>query len=202
MNKTHQKNENSTLILLVGIPGSGKSFITKHIKQLGIRHISSDKFFETFLKENKLPLDFNQMDEEMLKKAVELRDKASKKNDILLENSFKTDINLAIESSGSSNSIAWLNNEAKKYNYTTHVIFVCTSLNVAKLRNRSRERKLTDKSIDEVHKMIECQLRNIHKILPSNKVHFIENEKEINTKDELKFFQKSIFEVMSKILDK
>jgi len=186
----------------MGTPGSGKSKISKYLLPMGIRHICSDKIFEKLLIENGLPLDFSQMDEKMYKKAMQLRDIATQKNDALIEMTMTNKQSIMVESSGSPFSIDWLASKSVHYNYEAYVIFVVTSLDVALLRNKSRKRKLPEEVVKKMYNKIQQSFRTLNQWFSFGDIRIVMNNKKITTRQELLFFEKKILREVSNIMGK
>ena len=142
-------------IILAGGPGSGKSFITnKMFSADSIPRASSDDVFKIKLKKAGLGKDLDPEKVEIYKKQTEKRMQAKVANNEKVANYINGMLPFVVESTGQREaSITWLNETLGKFGYDVALVFVNTSLDIAKRRNQERfekgERKLDDKSLTD-----------------------------------------------------
>ena len=136
-------------IFLAGGPGSGKSFINKQMfGGIQAKVINSDDIFERKLKSNNIPLTIDDKKVEQYKKQMELRGQAKK----LTQEKQNLFINgmLPIIIDGTGREYDKIKNKQQalsQMGYDTGLVFVNTSLDVAKERNLKRARTVPDNII-------------------------------------------------------
>lgn len=137
-------------VFLAGGPGSGKSFIGKEMfgnEFFGAQIISSDIFFEFLLKKENLPLTIDPSKDE-----YELQQKQREKAKRLAKSKMFTTIDgclpILIDGTGDKyEKVTTTASVLKKLGYDTNMVFVNTSLEVAKQRNQKRERKVPEEIV-------------------------------------------------------
>ena len=151
-------------VFMAGGPGSGKSFtaieifgIDKRLKQsfssTGLKTVNSDSAFESLLKKNGIdPKDLARIEKE----EPELWDKITKEPGSVRTQAKQLSqkqkqfyeagrLGMIIDGTGHEyNKIEKLKKHAESLGYDTYMVFVNTSLEVAKERNLKRERVLPD----------------------------------------------------------
>ena len=151
-------------VFMAGGPGSGKSFtameifgIDKRLKQsfssAGLKTVNSDSAFESLLKKNGIdPKDLARIEKE----EPELWDKITKEPGSVRTQAKQLSqkqkqfyeagrLGMIIDGTGHEyNKIEKLKKHAESLGYDTYMVFVNTSLEVAKERNLKRERVLPD----------------------------------------------------------
>ena len=151
-------------VFMAGGPGSGKSFtameifgIDKRTKQsfssTGLKTVNSDSAFEAGLKKNGInPKDLARIEKEepelwdsITKGAGSIRDKAKKLTQKQKSFYEAGRLGMIIDGTGHEYSkIDKLKKNAESLGYDTYMVFVNTSLEVAKERNLQRDRVLPD----------------------------------------------------------
>ena len=151
-------------VFMAGGPGSGKSFtameifgIDKRLKQsfasTGLKSVNSDSAFEKGLKDNGIdPKNLAKIEKE----DAELWDKISNNDDSIRNNAKRITqlqkkfyeagrLGMIIDGTGHVYSKIQKNKKyAESLGYDTYMVFVNTSLEVAKERNQNRDRVLSD----------------------------------------------------------
>jgi len=162
-------------IFMAGGPGSGKSFTSEEIfgidrrfkasfAQSGLKVINSDTAFEAQLKKNGInPKDLGRIEREepeLWKKITEvpdgIRDRA--KQITKAQRDFYEAGRLGLIIDGTGDDFAKIKKQkqhAESLGYDCMMVFVNTSLEVAKERNRGRDRTLSDELVTSIWK--DCQ---------------------------------------------
>jgi len=136
-------------VFLAGGPGSGKSFIGNTMfKGLDAKFLNSDDIFEAKLKRNNIPLKIDDKNVEQFKKQMEVRGRAkelTKSKQNLLVNGM---LPLVIDGTGKDfKKIKKQKDALEAIGYETGLVFVNTSLNVAKQRNLERSRTVPEEVV-------------------------------------------------------
>ena len=120
-------------IFLAGGPGSGKSYVAgKTIRGQGLKVVNSDDAFEALLKKSGLSL---QMPDKEADLRDPIRDRAKRITAARQKNYLEGRLGLIIDGTARDyDRIAKQSNELKQLGYDTYMVFVNTSLNVAKQR--------------------------------------------------------------------
>ena len=135
-------------VILAGGPGSGKSFVAKKLglKTLGLIVVNSDLFFVQLLKRKGLSL---KMPENELEDREVARMAAKVSTDKRLKSLVDARLGVIIDStSGDQKKTTSIIKMLKKAGYDVKVVFIQTSLETAKMRNKQRARTLPDKVVE------------------------------------------------------
>jgi cytidylate kinase len=133
-------------VFLAGGPGAGKSYVAgKTTEGHGLKTVNSDDIYELMLKAQGISMDLNNLTDEDFKKSQEIRKKAksltNKKLDVYLQGR----LGLVIDGTGKDfGKISKTAKSLQDIGYDTYMIFVNTSLDVAKQRNNMRDRKVPE----------------------------------------------------------
>jgi predicted kinase len=169
-------------IFLAGGPGSGKSHITNQIfgydknsisSYTGLKKISSDIEFEYLMKKHNVSSDLR--DPEIFKKLTNLDDPNSlrykakalsnKKENIFISNK----LGLIIDGTGKNyDNTKNFKEHLEKNGYDCAMIFVNTSLEIAKYRNNSRTRKLPDAEVEQMWNSVQNNLGKFQSMFGNN----------------------------------
>jgi len=152
-----------TAIFLAGGPGSGKSYVAgKTTTGYGLKLINSDNTLERLLKKHNVPLDFSTLDPEMTAKKDELRTKARAltfgkikvkgyKGTSALDLYLHGRLGLVVDGTGREfDEIKRQSDTFRQLGYSTFMIFVNTSEQVAQVRNLERPRKLKPEMVKQM----------------------------------------------------
>ena len=152
---------------LAGGPGSGKTFVTRNaFGGTGLRMINSDSAFETALKKNGLSL---KMPEDEAEARDILRARAKGTTDKTLDLSLKGRLGLVIDGTGRDyDKIKSQNDMLKQLGYDTYMVFVNTSLEVAKERNKNRDRVLSDELLTKSWQDVQNNLGKFQNLFGRN----------------------------------
>jgi predicted kinase len=194
---------------LAGGPGSGKSYVTDNIFGLiptgfetvsyssGLKVIRSDNDFERILHKMKIdPKDLYHLldpnkNPEMSNKIATARQKikniTDKRHDLYKEGR----LGLIIDGTGRDFlKVQKHKKELESIGYDTHMIFVNTSLDVAKQRNLKRKRSLPDEMITKMWEEVQNNLGKYQKLFGNKYFHIVDNSSTSN--DSIKQTEKVI----------
>jgi hypothetical protein len=134
-------------IFLAGGPGSGKSFIGKQMfgnEFFGAKTIACDIFVEFLLKRENLPLTFDPS-KDVYQLQMQQRERARRLTQNQMFNSIDACLPVLVDGTGHNYAkVTKTAAKLKEIGYDTSMVFVNTSLEVAKQRNQARERTLSD----------------------------------------------------------
>ena len=163
-------------VILAGGPGSGKSHVAKKLGlgHMGLIVVNSDLFFVQLLKRKGLSL---KMPENEIEDREVARMMAKTATDKRLKSLIDARLGVIIDStSGDQGKTTKIINMLMKSGYDVKVIFIQTSLETAKMRNKARARTLPDKVVEFSWKGAQ-KVKPILKRLVTNKhYHEIEND--------------------------
>ena len=175
-------------VFMAGGPGSGKSFtameifgIDKKLKSsfssTGLKSVNSDSAFEKGLKDNgidpKKLADIEKNDAELWNKIANNDDSIRNKAKQLTAKQKKFyeagRLGMIIDGTGHVyGKIAKNKKYAESLGYDTYMVFVNTSLEVAKERNKNRDRVLSDKLLTKSWKDVQNNLGKFQNLFGSN----------------------------------
>ena len=178
-------------VFMAGGAGSGKSFIfdlifSNKTSPYGTKLINSDQFFEINLKKLNLPLVINVDDKEVYDKQMVVRNKAKKTTNTKMNLHIDGMLPLIIDGTGKNfDKIKNQAEDLKSIGYDVYMIFVNTSLDVAKERNKKRKRSVDEKIVEKMWFAVQNNIGKFQKyfgsenfIVVDNNEHFEENSKE------------------------
>jgi hypothetical protein len=163
-------------VFLAGGPGSGKSYTADQLfglspgmtlsisTTIGLKVVNSDPYFELFLKQAGVdPKDLATMSDEELTALTEgvgsPRERAKTVRDKFLNLWLHERLGLLIDGTGDDYyKIKNQKDRLEALGYDTCMIFVNTSLEVAKQRNRKRARRLKDHIVEQIWTACQAQL--------------------------------------------
>ncbi len=165
---------------------------------LGAVVINSDEFFERGLKKAGLPLDLDKID-------AKQRDAIRKTAKQLVNSKLKNVLNglLPIVIDGTGRDFKKIKNQAEALmglGYDVSMVFVNTSLEVAKARNLKRERKVPEEIVVKAWKDVQGNLGNFQKLFGSSNFKLVDNSK-ILKGDDLSKLQTDLFKVGKKFIE-
>jgi predicted kinase len=171
-------------VFLAGGPGSGKSFISdKLFKGTGAKVINSDEFFEYLLKKKELPMKIDPNVVDMYDKQMEQRSKAKEltKNKAMLA----IDGMLPLIVDGTGKDFEKINKQRialEKIGYDTGMVFVNTSLDVAKERNSQRKRSVPESVVEKGWKQVQDNMGKFQSAFNGNFL-VVDNSKKLNPEE-------------------
>lgn len=195
-------------VFMAGGAGSGKSFISDLIfsnktSPFGTKLINSDVFFELGLKKSELPLIVNVDDEQVYSKQMTVRSLAKKTTNKKMNIHIDGMLPLIIDGTGKDfDKIKNQAEDLKMVGYDVSMIFVNTSLEVAKERNRARERSVDDKIVEKMWFAVQNNIGKFQKYFGSENFIVIDNSEhfEKNSKKE-QDFKMYLFKLGKKIIE-
>lgn len=163
-------------VFLAGGPGSGKSYTANQLfglspgmtlsisTTIGLKVVNSDPYFELFLRQAGVdPKDLGTMSDEELTALTEgvgsPREKAKAVRDKFLNLWLHERLGLLVDGTGDDfYKIKNQKDRLEALGYDTCMIFVNTSLEIAKQRNRQRARRLKDHIVEQIWTVCQAQL--------------------------------------------
>ena len=161
-------------IFLAGGPGSGKSYVSKRTTGgLGFKHVNSDDLFEKGLEKHgmeKTPENIYSP------KGQAIRDRAKDLTKKREKGYAKGRLGLVIDGTGKDpEKIKRHSEHLRSLGYDTHMVFVNTSLETAKKRNRMRDRSLPDSEVEKMHHQVQNNLGHFQDHFGHDNMHIVDN---------------------------
>ena len=170
------------VIFLAGGPGSGKSFISK-LAFAGepVVYISSDTFTEILLRKENLPLVYNKGDIETYNKQQSIRNKSINLTTNRLLNHINGMLSIVIDGTGRDyDKIFKLRENLKDVGYDSYMVFVNTSLDVARKRNQERKRKLSEDDVIKAWHNVQENIGKFQSLFGNENFIVIDNNKKLD----------------------
>jgi len=195
-------------IFMAGGGGSGKSFISAEVigkkgpvSALGAVVVNSDDFIEKLFKKIGLPLIFNKDNKNQYAKQIEVRALSK----ALAKSKLKNVLNglLPVVLDGTGKDFEKIISQAKalqEIGYDINMVFVNTTLEVAKQRNKQRERIVPDDVLVKTWKEVQSNLGKFQSFFGSDNFKLIDNSKFLAGED-LKKIQKDLFKIGKKFIE-
>jgi adenylate kinase family enzyme len=161
------------IFYVVGGPGSGKSYVSKRtMGGLGLKTVNSDEVYENEMKKQGLEMTPENI---YSPRGQAIRDRAKK----ITANREKlyTQGRLGMIMDGTGKDFEKVRQHAEKmkqHGYEPHMVFVNTSLDVAKQRNRQRARQLPDSEVEKMHGKVQNNLGKFQEYFGHN-MHIVDN---------------------------
>ena len=181
-------------IFIAGGPGSGKSYVTKKTMYgLGFKHVNSDDLFEKGLKEHGMEATPENIYSE---KGQAIRAHAKELTKKREHHYTKGRLGLVIDGTGKDpEKIKKHSEHLRSLGYDTHMVFVNTSLETAKARNRKRERTLPDDKVERMHAQVQNNLGHFQQHFGKDNMHIVDNNH--STEEDLLHVHKHIRKIAS-----
>lgn len=172
-------------IFLAGGPGSGKSFISDlAFKGEPVSFVNQDIFTEMIFKKENLPLIFDSSKKELYAQQEETRERAKNLTSQRMYNWVNGMIPLVIDGTGRRfDKIKDTSDVLKEIGYDTYMIFVNTSLDVAKKRNEKRERKVDDQFLVDAWYQVQDNIGKFQDLFGKENFIVVDNSKELTTEE-------------------
>ncbi|MEO6304820.1 MAG: zeta toxin family protein [Bacteroidia bacterium] len=177
-----KKNDN--LVIMMGSPGAGKSFVIDNIVNLpNYKLLNSDKTLEYFAKKRNLSTKDSEivsdLHKELSPKTKTFRDK------FISHQKGKTELpNIIIDITGGNiETLQKLNKLGKEVGYTTTLIYVITTLENALIRNSVRERTVPEEIVYKTYKEVQDTYYKTFQIFDAVYIKNNDNTYIISTKD-------------------
>jgi len=170
-------------VFMAGGPGSGKSLAAKKLGfgSMGLRPVNSDDSFENGLKKAGLSLKMPE-DEEEQRDAIRVHAKAitAKRQDMLV----KGRLGLVIDSTARDIKKLLVQKKLlEQLGYETAMVFVNTSLETALDRNRTRERSIPDKIVQDNHAKVRTNMGKLQNAFGRQNFFIVDNDGDIGDLD-------------------
>lgn len=164
-------------VFLAGGPGSGKSFVARQTTVgHGIKLINSDLMFEHLMKTQDLDLNMKGLNEEQVRIKDEIRERAKQKTDLKLNLHLEGRLGIVIDGTGRNfDRINGIRTRLVRLGYDTVMIFVNTSLDVAKSRNTRRSRVLPDELVEKYWRSVQENIGKFQRLFGSENFIIIDN---------------------------
>ena len=162
-------------VILAGGPGSGKTFVAKSLGlgSMGLIVVNSDLFFMQLMKRKGLSL---KMPANEFEEREAARMAAKGHTDRRLESLVNARLGVIVDStSGDQNKTKKIIKMLKSAGYDIKVVFIDTSLEVAKARNKKRSRTLPDKVVEFSWKGAQDVMKKLQTLVGTVNFHKVEN---------------------------
>lgn len=162
-------------VILAGGPGSGKTFVAKSLGlgSMGLIVVNSDLFFMQLMKRKGLSL---KMPANEFEEREAARMAAKGHTDRRLESLVNARLGVIVDStSGDQNKTKKIIKMLKSAGYDIKVVFIDTTLEVAKTRNKQRSRTLPDKVVEFSWKGAQDVMKKLQTLVGTVNFHKVEN---------------------------
>ena len=188
---------------LAGGPGSGKSFVVrKTTGGLGLKVVNSDTAFEKLLKDADFDLDFRDMSPEKSLERDVIRKRAKEVTSKMQKNFVTGRLGMIIDGTGHNfGKIKKEKQQLEDMGYDCYMVFVNTSLKVAKQRNKERTRRLPEDILVKSWKDVQKNLGAFQSLFGSNFV-IVDNSKFLKPEEAMKKFGRLTKKYIDKFIKK
>ena len=162
-------------VILAGGPGSGKTFVAKSLGlgSMGLIVVNSDLFFMQLMKRKGLSL---KMPANEFEEREAARMAAKGHTDRRLESLVNARLGVIVDStSGDQNKTKKIIKMLKSAGYDIKVVFIDTTLEVAKTRNKQRSRTLPDKVVEFSWKGAQDVMKKLQTLVGTVNFHKVNN---------------------------
>jgi predicted kinase len=162
-------------IFIAGAPGSGKSYVARSLLGgTGLKFVNSDDVYEHLMK--KADLDISQPEVIASPQGQETREKAKKLSAKQKGNYLHGRLGLLIDGTGKRvERYAQTSRMLRDLGYDTALLFVNTSLEIAKERNKERPRQLPDEMIEKMWNQVHQNQMKFQQTFGADKFFIIDN---------------------------
>lgn len=168
-------------IIMLGGPGSGKSYIIKNIFKDKIKVISSDVIFEFLLKKNNLSLKLDKTDAAQYDSQMAQRAKAVQLLKTPVGNYINGMLPLVIDGTGKHfKKVEMQKKELEDLGYDVYCIMVNTTLDIAQQRNKVRPRSVPTELVSDAWHDVQSNLGKFKQMFGNNFL-IVDNNDKINT---------------------
>lgn len=187
-------------VFMAGGPGSGKGYVVNKIfKGSTAKIINSDEAFEFLLVKNNLPLKIDDSKVELYKKQTAQRDRAKEIVGIKKDNFINGMLPVVIDGTGKDyDEIAKAKSEYEALGYDCSLVFVNTTLEVAKARNLKRSRTVPDSVVENSWKKVQNNIGKFQSLF-GREMYIVDNS-EVLEGAELEKFSAQMHKISTKIL--
>jgi len=161
-------------IFLAGGPGSGKSYVQDRVKgDLGFKVVNSDTHFERGMKQHGID---PKMPEHEKNKRDEIRAHAKETSEKQMKHYKNGRLGMIIDGTGKDfHKIKAHSEHLRSLGYDTHMVFVNTSLDTAKARNRGRPRSLPDHEVEHYWNKVQNNIGKFQNHFGDDKFKVVDN---------------------------
>lgn len=162
-------------VFLAGGPGSGKSFVAgKLLSNTGLKTVNSDDIFEYLMK--KQDMDMGDPDVIGSPEGQATRDRAkeltSKRQDLYLEGR----LGLIIDGTGKDVAkVAKAKEALTDLGYSSMMLFVNTSEDVAQTRNKQRARSIPSEMVSKMWRQVQDNIMKFQQVFGAANFHVVDN---------------------------
>lgn len=167
-------------IFLAGGPGSGKGFVVKNLigkHQYALKVVNSDDVYEKLASIAKpIPLDLKDPEVVASPQGQEAREKA-KRLTVSREGNY-LDGRLGLIIDGTAKNVEKVKQQKQKLEdlgYDTIMIFVNTNIDVAKQRNKKRDRQLPDEMVSSMWHSVQDNLMKFQQLFGNQNFYLVDN---------------------------
>ena len=173
------------VVFLAGGPGSGKSFISDlAFKGEPVSFVNQDVFTEMIFKRDDIPFEFDQNKQELYAKQEKTRMRAKDLTSQKLVNQINGMLPLVIDGTGRYYpKIGEMFKAFKDIGYDPYMVFVNTTLDVAKARNLKRERKVDEEFLENAWHKVQDNIGKFQSLFGGENFIIIDNSKELDEKE-------------------
>ena len=176
-------------VFLVGGPGSGKSYVaSKVLAGNGLKNVNSDEVYEFLMRKAGLNLDAATIASPQGQK---IRDEAKRLDNTRMGTYINGRLGLILD--GTGKSVEKIQKQAemlRQMGYSTMMIFVNTSLDIAQARNLQRARQIPSEMVSKMWNTVQENLMKFQQIFGSGKFHIIDNSGGLEDLDRKQNFDK------------
>lgn len=170
-------------VLMIGGPGSGKSYIIKNVFKDKVKVISSDAIFEFLLKKHNLPLKIDKQNDAQYAQYAQQMDQRNKAIQLLktpVGNYINGMLPLVVDGTGKNfKKIEIQKNELEEIGYDVYCVMVNTTLEVAKQRNLKRARSVPPELVSDAWNEVQNNLGKYSQLF-SNNLLIVDNNDNLN----------------------
>jgi predicted kinase len=167
-------------VLMIGGPGSGKSYIIKNIFKDKAKVISSDAIFEFLLKKHDLPLKIDKKNDAQYALQMDQRNKAIQLLKTPVGNYINGMLPLVVDGTGKNfKKIEMQKKELEDIGYDVYCIMVNTTLEVAKQRNLKRARSVPSELVSDAWNEVQNNLGKYSQMF-GNSFLIVDNNDKLN----------------------
>jgi predicted kinase len=189
-------------VFFAGGPGSGKSFISDlAFKGEPVSFINQDHFLEIIFKRDDIPFEIDSNNKEVYAKQQDTRRQAKKLMSQRML--YKIDGMLPLVIDGTARfyeKIEELHKSLSNVGYDCYMIFVNTSLEVAKERNANRQRKIPEKFVVDSWQQVQDNLGHFQDLFGANNFIVVDNSRNLD-EQETKNLEMKLIKISRKFLN-
>lgn len=190
-------------IFLAGGPGSGKSFVAqKSTAGMGLKIINSDVLFEKLAKEAGVDLGKMSFEGPDVKVRDEVRDRAKELTAKQMQRYINGRLGLVIDGTGRDyTKIAGQKKMVEKLGYDTYMIFVNTSLEVAKERNLARTRSVPEELVVQAWNAVQHNIGKFQGLFGGSNFKIVDNNVYVSDREVFGDVWKEVMKFAKKPID-